>query len=129
MPGSFGAGARLPVPVTLSACGGIGVAGIGQLADISIGHVARRGKITGLPVGREDAGQASGVSLLLCGRAAGSRSRRRVMTALAALPACGLVLLPGRVSPSPGRLRGQLGAGGDVKLGEHVPQMGLHGLA
>lgn len=93
---------------------GIGVAGIGQLADISIGHVARRGKITGVPVGREDAGQASGVSLLLCGRAAGSRSRRRVMTALAALPACGLVLLPGRVSPSPGRLRGQLGAGGDV---------------
>jgi hypothetical protein len=51
------------------------------------------------------------------------------MIALAALPAYGPVPLPGRVSPVPGRLRGQLGTGDDVKLREHMREMGLHGLA
>ena len=33
---------------------------------------------------------------------------------------------PGWLLPVPGRLSGELGAGGDVELGEHVCQMGLH---
>ena len=36
---------------------------------------------------------------------------------------------PGSLPAVPDRLRGELGAGGHVELGEHVHEMGLHGLA
>lgn len=112
------------------ACGRTGVAVIGQLADVDRSGPPRREKIRGVPAGRtEDAGHASGVSLRLCGRAAGSRSPQWVITLLAARPAYGPVPFPGCLSPLPNRLGGELGAGGDVKLGEHVREMGLHGPA
>jgi hypothetical protein len=41
----------------------------------------------------------------------------------------GLCPSPGSLPLVPGRLGGQLGAGGEVKLGEHVPEMSLHGPA
>jgi hypothetical protein len=37
--------------------------------------------------------------------------------------------LPGLLPPVPGRLGGELSARGEVKLGEHVPDVGLHGPA
>jgi hypothetical protein len=84
------------------ACGGTGLAGIGQLADIAIGQ--------GLAVGAE-----------LVVPAAASRLRP------AQVPA-GLCP-PGRLLLVPNRRGGELGAGGDVELGEHVREMGLHGAA
>ena len=74
------------------ACGGTGLAGIGQLADIAI--------VQG--------------PLRWARRAAHSRDRSRDVPAPRSLP------------PAPGRLGGELGAGSDVKLGEHVREMGLH---
>jgi len=40
--------------------------------------------------------------------------------------AAGPFLVAGSLPPVPGRLGGKLGAGSDVKLGEHVREMGLH---
>jgi hypothetical protein len=46
-----------------------------------------------------------------------------------AYPPPGRCRLLGLLALQPGRLGGELGAGGEVKLGEHVREMGLHGPA
>ena len=84
------------------ACGGTGLASIGQLADIAIGQ-----------------GHAVGAEFVV--PAAASLPRR-----FRCRPGCAR---PGWLPPVPNRLGGELGAGGDLELGEHVREMGLHGPA
>ena len=83
---------------------------IGALPDRS------RDRRTG-PTGQ--ASLPSRVRRELCGAAAAGRLRP-------AQVAAGPLPVPGSLPPVPDRLGGELGAGGDVKLGEHVREMGLH---
>lgn len=120
--------------MTPSACGAFGVAGIGQLAHIAVGQGRRPGGRASAELpGRlmdEEAGTTAG---LPAARRAWRRlailqqvvAGRRRLAEVAAEP----VPSPGSLSPVPGRLRGELGAGGEVKLGEHVSEVGLHGPA
>ena len=92
----------MAISITPVACGGAGLAGIGQLADIAIG-------------------QGLAVSAELVVPAAANRLRP------AQVPAglCRRGWLP----LVPNRLGDELGTGGDVELGEHVREVGLHGPA
>jgi hypothetical protein len=115
-----------PARAALLACGGTGLAGIGQLADIAIGQGPAttrrsahsldrsRGRRTG-PTGQASLPLRERPEL--CGHGGG-----RLRPALAAGP----FPLPGSLPPVPDRLGGELGAGSDVKLGEHVREMSLH---
>jgi len=83
---------------------------------------AEIGALPGQIAGRQTgpAGQASLPSWVrreLCG-AGGGLARAQV--------ASGPFPAPRSLPPAPGRLGGELGAGSDVKLGEHVREMGLY---
>jgi hypothetical protein len=52
-----------------------------------------------------------------------------LLSTCACLPAGGIRGVRRLAAPMPGHLGGELGTGGDVQLGEHVREVGLHGPA
>jgi hypothetical protein len=125
---SSGSGVGAPAEAASLACGGTGLAGIGQLADIAIvqgplrwarrsahSRDRSRDRQTGLP-GRRPFRHGCGANFVVTAAAACARAQ----VASGPFPA------PRSLPPAPGRLGGELGAGSDVKLGEHVREMGLH---
>jgi hypothetical protein len=52
-----------------------------------------------------------------------------LLSTCACLPAGGVRPVRRLAAPMPGHVDGELGTGGDVQLGEHVREVGLHGPA
>src|SRR5262249_46544556 len=96
---------------------------VDQGGDLHVA-VGQRGRVEGA-VGGGEAHGAAVDDAVKAGRAPGAGGRQASASWLISLGGAGGGALP----PVPDRLGGELGAGGDVKLGENVREMGLHGPA